>query len=180
VVYGFLVQVGDAATPPPAGGVAFTLPASCQPHDNLSPYVDPGGRYCLLFPAHFRIGDVTMDRAGFYGPPLDQSIEPVFGSLVVAVNGPAGERTLAQVVDEYVAANGGGLPVTRSALTLSNESAELVEGLPGRAGNWQAFAVHNGTVYQLSLFPKDPQFPQAAPDVEAVWNAVSTSFTFLQ
>lgn len=177
VVYGFLVQVGDGGEP--TGNAAFTLPASCQPHDTLSPYVDPGGRYCLLFPAHFRIGDVTLDRAGFYGPPLDQSIEPVFASLVVSVNGEAGERTLAQVVDEYLAQNGAGLPVTRSEIVLSNETAALVEGLPGRSGNWQAFAVHNGLVYQLSLFPKDEAFPQAAPDVDAVWNAVSTSFTFL-
>jgi hypothetical protein len=177
VVYGFLVQVGPGSET--GGGAAFVLPASCQPHDNLSPYLDPGGRYCLLFPSYFRIGDVTMDRAVLYGPPLDPSLEPVMASLGVSVVGPAGGRSLQAVVDAYVAENALGQAVTRSEIVLSNEPAIVVEGLPGRTGHWQALAVHGDTVYQLSLAPKDEQFPQAAGDVEAVWGAVSASFTFL-
>jgi hypothetical protein len=178
VVYGFLVRVGGVGGET-GGGVAFVLPASCQPHDNLSPYLDPGGRYCLLFPSYFRIGDVTLDRANFYGPPLDPSLEPVMASLGVSVVGPAGGRSLTEVVEAYVAENALGQAVTRSEIVLSNEPAIVVEGLPGRTGHWQAFAVHGDTVYQLSLAPKDEQFPQAAGDVEAVWGAVSTSLTFL-
>jgi hypothetical protein len=178
VVYGFLVQVGGAA-PTPAG-VAFTLPATCQPREGLSPYVDPGGRYCLLFPSYFRVGDVSMDRAGFLGPALDNSIEPVFAALGVAVTGPAGERTLAQVVDEYVAANSGGLPTTRTPLTIGGEPAEMVEGLPGRTPHTQIFFVHAGTVYQFSVFPLGADYAQAAADIDAVWNAVRESFTFFQ
>lgn len=178
VVYGFLVQVGDAV--PTTGGVAFTLPETCRPSEGLSPYVDPGGRYCLLYPTYFRIADVTMDRAGFIGPALDDSIEPVFAALGVSVNGPAGERTLAQVVDEYVAANSGGLPTTRTPLTIGGEPAEMVEGLPGRTPHSQIFFIHAGTVYQLSVFPLGPDFANAAPDIDAVWNAVRESFTFFE
>ena len=179
VVYGFLIQVGEPEQTGGGEGMAFTLPASCLPREGLSPYVDPGGRYCLLFPAHFRIGDVTLDRANFYGPPLDQSIEPVFAALTVSVNGLSGDLSLAQVVDEYVAGAGAGLPVTRSPLTIGGVPAEMVEGLPGRTPNSQIFFLHGGLVYQLSVFPLGADFAQAAPDIDAVWGAVSASFTFL-
>jgi hypothetical protein len=175
VMYGFLVQVGESG-----GGPAFTLPASCLPGDqSLAPYVDPGGRYCLLFPNHFRIGDVTLDRTNFYGPPLDQSLEPLFASLALQVEGAANGRDLSQVVDEFVQANAQGLPVTRRPITLGGEPAEVVEGVPGRLLSWQVFVIHADTVYHLSLFPMDPGVPQVEPDTQAVWQAVSTSLTFM-
>jgi hypothetical protein len=176
VAYGFLVQVGEGQ----ADSAAFTLPASCIPASpDRSPYVDPGGRYCLQFPNYFRIGDVTLDRASFYGPPLDQSVEPVFASLGLAVEGPAAGRTLAEIVDAFVAENGLGLPIARRALTLGGQPAEVLEGMPGRALSWQAFVLHQDTVYHLSLFPMDPALPQAEVDALAVWQAVETSLTFL-
>jgi hypothetical protein len=178
VVYGFLVQVGEGG--PSSGGPAFVLPASCLPSSpDLSPYVDPGGRYCVQFPAAFRIGDVTLDRVNFYGPPLDPSIEPVFASLSIAVEGPAAGRSLAQVVDEYVMANAQGVTVMRRPVTLGGEPAELVEGLPGRTLSWQVFVVRADTVYHFSLAPVDPALPQAQPDVDAAWQAAQASFTFL-
>jgi hypothetical protein len=176
VMYGFLLQAGEGQ-----GGGAFTLPASCVPADqSLAPYVDPGGRYCLLFPNSFRIGDVTMDRANFYGPPLDQSIEPLFAMLAIQVAGPAEGRGLTEVVDAYVAENGLGQPVTRRAITLGGEPAEVVEGLPGRLLYWQAFVVHGGLVYHLTLSPKDPAVPQTEPDAQAAWQALEASFAFLE
>jgi hypothetical protein len=176
VFYGFLVQVGEGQ----GAGAAFPLPASCVPATEAqSPYVDPGGRYCLQFPSYFRIGDVTMDRVNFYGPPLDQSIEPLFAALSLQVDGPAGGLALTEVVDLFVTANALGQPVTRREITLGGEPAEVVEGLPGRTLNWQAFVIHNDEVYHLSLYPKDPAFPQTEPDAQAVWLAVETTFTFL-
>lgn len=176
VAYGFLVQVDEGQ----GGGAAFELPPSCIPASpDRSPYVDPSGRYCLQFPSYFRIGDVTLDRANFYGPPLDLSVEPVFASLSLQVEGPAAGRTLAEIVDAYVAENGLGQPITRRAATLGGQPAEVLEGMPGRALSWQAFVLSGDTVLHLSLFPMDPAFPQAEPDALAVWQAVESTLTFL-
>jgi hypothetical protein len=176
VFYGFLVQVREGQ----GAGPAFSLPARCVPASPAqSPYVDPGGRYCLQFPAYFRIGDVTLDRANFYGPPLDQSIEPLFAALAIQVAGPAAGRDLGAVVDSFVAENSLGQPVTRRSLVLGGEPAEVVEGVPGRGLSWQAFVIHDDLVFHLSLFPKDPAFPQTEPDAQAIWQAVEASFTFL-
>jgi hypothetical protein len=177
VFYGYLVQVGEGQ----GAGPAFTLPASCVPADqSMAPYVDPGGRYCVQFPDYFRIGDVTMDRVNFYGPPLDQSIEPVFAALSIQVLGPAEGQSLTAVVDAYVAENSLGQPVTRRAITLGGEPAEGIEGLPGRFLTWQALLIHADVIYQVSLFPKDPALPQAEPDAQAIWQAVEMTFTFFE
>jgi len=68
----------------------------------------------------------------------------------------------------------------RSALTQAGEPAELVEGLPGRTRNWQYFLIYAGSTHQVWVFLKGDYFAQAAPDVDAVWNAASASLTFLE
>jgi len=176
VLYGFLVQVGEGQ----GAGPAFVLPASCRPAGpDRSPYIDPGGRYCLQFPSYFRIGDVNEDRANFYGPPLDQSIEPVFASLGVQVQAAPAGQTLAEIVDAFAAENSLGQPLTRRALTMGGEPAEVLEGLPGRALSWQAFVLHGGSLFRFSLSPMDPALPQAEPDGLAIWQAVESTLTFM-
>jgi len=180
------LTVDQAATATPSP-VATTLPSveiptSCVAHsEDRAPYFNLADGYCLLYPAHFRVSDVRPGLAGFYGPPLDQTIEPVFGALSILVEGPAAGRTLAQVADHYVSVNrsGEGTAVTRSTATLGGEPAEIVEGRLDAVGSRQVFVLHNDTIYQLGVYPVDEAFPQAAPYVAAVWQAVSTSFTFL-
>jgi len=84
-------------------------------------------------------------------------------------------------VDEFVQANAQAqsVPVTRRAIELGGEPAEVVEGVPGCFLSWQIFVIHADTVYHLSLFPVDPGVPQVEPDAQSVWQAVSTSLTFL-
>lgn len=157
--------------------------ADCTSADpTLKPYFDPGGRYCLLYPAQFTIGDEAAGRVGFYGPPLDQTIEPVRGALLVMAEGSTGGRTLMQVVDDFVPREAhAASPQMRETSTLGGQPAEIVKGAFGERGvvAWQVFVVHENTVYHLSLYPMDDRFAQAKPDVEAIWQAVQRSFTFL-
>ena len=158
------------------------IPTSCVARsEDSAPYFNLTDGYCLLYPAYFLVYDVRPGLASFYGPPLDQSIEPVLGALSILVEGSAAGRTLAQVADHYVSVNrsGEGTAVTRSAATLGGEPAEIVEGPGERTGSRTVFVLHNDTIYHLGVYPVDEAFPQAAPDVAAVWQAVSTSFAFL-
>lgn len=158
------------------------IPTSCVAHsEDSAPYFNLTDGYCLLYPAHFRVYDVRPGVAGFYVPPPEQTIDPVFGALSILVEGPAAGRTLAQVVDHYVSVyqSGEGVVVTRSTATLGGEPAEVVEGPGDPVGSRQVFVLHNDTIYHLGMYPVDEAFPQAAPYVEAVWQAVSASFTFL-
>jgi len=184
--YFWRLNPAPAATATPSA-IATTLPsveipASCAAQsEDRTPYFNLADGYCLLYPAYFRVSDVRPGLAGFYGPPLDQTSEPVFGALFILVEGPVAGRTLAQVADDYVSMNRSGeeTAVTRSTATLGGEPAEIVEGPGERTGSRQVFVLHNDTVYHLGMYPVDARFPQAAPDVAAVWQAVSTSFTFL-
>jgi hypothetical protein len=103
VMYGFLVQVGDSqptATPAAATG---ELPAACVPASAAeTAFVDRAGRYCLLYPSTFHTGDLTADRANFYGPPLDASVEPVFAILTIEALGSDGGKPLSAVVETYL------------------------------------------------------------------------------
>jgi hypothetical protein len=163
-------------TPTPTPRPVIPIPQSCAAASGThTAHFNLADDYCLLYPAHFRVSNLYSRITSFSGPPLDSSIEPVEGTLTILIEDAAGERTLTQVVDEYLI----GLTATRTTITLGGELAEVIEGIPGRSGSRQAFLIHNGAVYHFSAYPVDPAFPQALPDVEAAWQSLLDSFTFL-
>jgi hypothetical protein len=168
-------------TQPPGPETTPQIPASCMPQDDgLAAYFNLSNGYCLLYPERFRVGDVTPWMANFYGPPLDPSVEPVQAGFSIQAHQPADGQTLEQVVTRYIKSEvGDTLPVSRSLITLGGEAAEVIEGLPGRTGNRRALLIHQDMVYHLVLYPVDDAFPQAGPDVEAIWQAATESLTFL-
>lgn len=179
----------EAAWETVTGSFAFLSPMFGETYGDLcpandpdtSPYYNLDDGYCLLYPTRFGVGDVRPGMVHLYGSKLDRGTEPVMAALSIAVEGPAGERTLEQVVDEVAghALPHPGLPITRTAIALGGEPAVVVEGLPWRTMSRQAFAIHDGLVYHVVVQPVDKAFPQAAPDVEAVWQDVLKSFTFI-
>lgn len=159
--------------------VAPAIPAACLSHGEAQgTYFDLTHGYCLQYPAGFTVRDQRPGPVGVFGPPLDQSSEPVRATLTINVD-PAQGRTVQQVVDEIVAQVGSTQPVTRTPTTLGGEQAETLAGMPGRTQNRQVLVVHRDRAYRLILFPVDPGFPQAGPDIDRLWASVSRSFTFL-
>ena len=180
VMYGYLVQVGEPQPTPEAQG--GEPPAACPVAGaNESPYLDPGGRFCLNYPASFRTGDVTADRVNFYGPPLDDSVEPVFAILSIEALGSSGGKALDAMVDSYLfgAQPEGAVTVDRQPAQWGGEPAELLYGMPGLQASRQLIVIHAGTVYHVVLLPYDVTALPALPDVENAWAVVSQSFTFL-
>jgi hypothetical protein len=166
---------------PPGPEKTLQIPASCTPWDDgLAVYFNLSNGYCLLYPERFRVGDVYPWMVNFYGPPLDQSLEPVQAGFSIQARQSASGQTLEQVVTHYIKSEvGDTLPVSRSRITLGGEAAEVIEGLPGRTGNRHVLLIYQDVVYHLVLYPVDNAFPQAKPDVEAIWQAATESFTFL-
>jgi hypothetical protein len=62
---------------------------------------------------------------------------------------------------------------------LGGEPAEIVEGQGERCGVRIIFALYKGKLYALSFYPVDERYPQAVPDVEALWQTVVDTFAFL-
>jgi hypothetical protein len=181
---------GEAtATPAPTPPVTPTarplhIPASCVAGTagQVSYYHLQDG-YCLLYPVTFQVGDVFSGRVNFYGPALSEGPEPVQATATILVEGPANGRTVTQLVDEMTApvstGVAAGATIARTPLTFGGVPAEMVDGLPGRFGTRQLYAIHNDTIYHAIFGPVDAALPQAVPDVEAIWQSVVASFTFL-
>ena len=154
------------------------LPESCTPNVARALYVDTERRYCLLYPAYY---PQPVEQNGFVnisGLPQSEGPDPIVASLIIQIDGAAGGQTVAQVVDQVVGQYSS-LPITRRATTLSDTEAVLVEGLPGRFGSRQVFAVYNDTIFHLILMPVDDAFPQLADEVEMLGETTTSSFTFL-
>jgi hypothetical protein len=146
-----------------------------------STYTDPG--YCFAYPQTFSV-QVNPDgmAAGVYvwGPPLDESAEPIRAMLSLHTQPAPAGKDLAGIVDDTLAQfTGLPAPELRQPITLGGEPAERLEWMPGREGSRDVFAVHAGTVYHLLFMPSLRDFPQAQADAEALFAAVVNSFTFL-
>jgi hypothetical protein len=186
------VAEGEGTTTPaptplvtPTALPVLQIPAACVPGTvagtaGQAAYYNLPDGYCLLYPAAFQVGDVFGGRANFYGPALSEGLEPVQASASIVVEGAANGRTVAQLVEEMTAASvAAGATIARTPLIFGGVQAEMVDGLPGRYGTRQLYAIHNDTIYHAIFGPVDPAFPQAVPDVEAIWQSVAASFTFL-
>ncbi len=164
------------ATAPPLPPV----PAACAAtSEDLAPYFNLADGYCLLYPPDFRVNNLYARITRFSGPPLDLTAAPLFAALTILIEDAAGGRTLSQVVDDYIRQFGVEAPASRTTITLGGESAEVVEDIPGRAGSREAFVIHNNAVYHVSAYPLHDPMRGARRAVEAVWQVVTASFTFL-
>jgi hypothetical protein len=143
-------------------------------------FVNPVDGYCLRYPARFRVDDVYPPGiANLYGPPHDQTLEPVMAASTILVADAAQDRNLADSVDGWLAQHSVHPVTQRQAGLLGGEPAEIVEGQGERSGLRAILAVHDGKLYALTFYPVDDRFPQAAPDVQALWDTVTRSFAFL-
>lgn len=159
------------------------IPASCVLQgDGDALFFDPQLGFCFRYPRTFAIGDVLADPAavGVYGPPLDDNpVEPVFVGLNIVIDGAADGQAAAEFAANAIREANVGNSVTISEITIGGFPAEVVEGLPGRTGNRQAFLVANDTIYVFVLYPVDDTFPAAQADIDLVWPLVTGSFAFL-
>jgi hypothetical protein len=177
---------GATPTLPPTPAVTPTLsvlqiPANClSSASDRTSYFNMLDGYCLVYPVTFQVGDLVAGRVNFYGPALTPGPEPVQATLSILVEGPANGRSVTQLIDELTTADvAAGLTINRLPFVLGGQPAEIVDGLPGRFGTRQLYTIHNDTIYHAILGPVDPAFAQAGPDVEAIWQSVAASFTFM-
>jgi hypothetical protein len=114
------------------------------------------------------------------GPALDQSLEPLRATLGIEVQPVSEEADMARLVDAYLSQTsfqGMPAPIQRTQINLGGEPAEVLEDVPGRLSSRLAIALHKGSLYTLRFHPSDA--PQAEGDLEALYEAVTSSFRFL-
>lgn len=149
--------------------------------EEASPYADASAGYCLRYPSRFRLMQMTDPRAvAFVDAPMHVSEGQVSlpARLSIETAEVAPDRTLPELIDgiltEYPDAE-----IRRRPIRLGGEATVVVEGLSGRTGSRQLFALRNGTLYRFTLSPTGDDLPGAVAAAEGLWKAVTDSFTFL-
>jgi hypothetical protein len=164
---------------PVAPALNDQLPETCRVTDHEL-YVNPFDGYCFAYPSRFELETSEIGQPVLYGPALDQSLDSIRASLLLEVEVAVIDADLTQIVDGYLK-QFESLPVpaiTRSAITLGGEPAEVLEVVPGREGSRDVFALHDGTLYHFMFMPSVRDFAVAKADVEELYSAVTTSFNF--
>ena len=171
----------DLPEPPQPVAPAFNdqLPETCRMADHET-YVNPFDGYCFAYPSRFELETSEIGQPVLYGPALDQNLDAIRASLSMEVEVAIKDATLSQIVDGYLKQfEGLDVPaITRSAITLGGEPAEVLEVVPGREGSRDIFALHDGTLYHFMFMPSVRDFAVAKADVEELYSVVTTSFSF--
>jgi hypothetical protein len=188
----FTVRAAAAEATPGTAGTdaggdeAAGLPPSCQPRAGVTAlYSDREHGFCFLYPANFEKNPYDAGQSNVVGvvagPKLDASPEPLRATLlleVVATQNPDLQAAVADVTREFQGQ--AGIQIEARPFDLAGVPAALLLGMPGRGGSRDVVAVQNGLRYRL-LFTPDPDqgFPQVANDMQALFDTVTGSFTFL-
>lgn len=175
---------GAAAATPEAPNVAAGLPPTCQPHaGETMVYADRERGFCFLYPARFTANTVVEGQINVIGsvrgPALDGSPDPLQAMLLIEAAASEG-LDLKAATEELLREFQGqpGITIKQRPFDLGGTPAVLLEGVPGRGGSRDIVAMQNGLRFRLLFMPDPEQFPAAAADVEALFDAVAQSFTF--
>jgi hypothetical protein len=175
-----------SATPalPAAPGDANGLPPPCQPvQGEFAAFGDEQRGFCFRYPEKFQavIPEGTIDAVGsVVGPALDASPDPLRATLMIVAVSAAGQdlKTATQdVLDEFKGMPG--VSIRQRPFDLGGVPAVLLEGVPGRGGSRDIVAVQNGYRLRLLFMPDPSGFPQVKSDLDALFDAVTESFTFM-
>lgn len=172
-------------------GVTFTLevdnvaprpgvrkPENCpDASEGTTVFLNKEHGYCLLFPAGFAV-DTPQPATVVISAPPDEETSGVRTSLSITSEPGDG-----QTVQDVVAALAGQYPdleLVTTETAIGGEQAVVVENLPGRTGNRQAFVVYADVLYTLVAQPVDEALPEATEVAEQIWSVVTGSLAFVQ
>jgi hypothetical protein len=176
----FIVSPDGLSDPDPLAPTPTTpghMPALACTTDTH--YADQVNRYCFQYPERFEFKNEDNGLWVIYGPPLDDSPDPLRAALAIEVR-PAHGQTLAQAVEAFLEENSAPtLVTTRTDLTLGGETAVMLEPVAGRPTYRAVIAIHADRLFILRFSPDTQTFVAARDDVTELYEVVMKSFTYL-
>jgi len=145
-------------------------------------YTDEEAGFCLLFPGAFQVrDDEAPGVVGFYGPPKDDTIEPVRAILYVNYQEGVSNQGLAQIAAERAARSPENeIDIITEGVTLDGRPAAIIAGGGEMFTTIEIIAFEDGRIYALTAMPYGGTLPQAEEDFELVWNLALDSFRFIR
>ncbi|MBN2548109.1 MAG: carboxypeptidase regulatory-like domain-containing protein [Anaerolineales bacterium] len=136
--------------------------------------------YCFIYPAAsgYALTETGAGAVRVQDPPQGGNVEPVVPYLEIQVlDEPAGNRTIKQIVDQWVIDNGlSGLSLTFDDRQVGGEPAIGIRGEPGIAGSYRLFVAHDNLIFTFFLFPTDISLVSGS--INLIWKTVVDDFAF--
>jgi hypothetical protein len=149
--------------------------AACPtPTSDMRLLTDAGHGYCLLYPVTHKVEKPNANEIVLVIGGLLNASDP----RVHIVAEEAGGRTAAEAAAEIEAAMTG-FDIQRSSTELGGTEAIVLDKVPGQELNRHVFFVHDGLLYHLTFSPADENAGKAFTGMEALYNLVVDSFTFI-
>jgi len=154
-----------------------------DPVEGRSIYTNPEAGYCLEYPTEAALDEQVPSQPTYLGKVANFKVERSLydvGMSIEVRHVPEGvplEEHVNAFLQQFDGGDLGGL--VRSTDQLSGEPAEVLEGLPGRQGVRDLFALHSGNLYHLTVKPSSLDYPQAADDKELLYDTLKSSLTFI-
>jgi hypothetical protein len=149
----------------------------------LIPYTSDELGLALAFPAGWRISkaDFGPFAITLRGPPHGEEPEPLEAMLTITVQPATADTSLDALAESELARYPDLQPqARRSEIMLGGEPAIVLDGLPGRFSNRQAFVQHGGRLYHIVVLPyDDPGLVDLQAEAETIWQAVTETWQFL-
>jgi hypothetical protein len=149
----------------------------------LVPYTSDELGLALAIPAGWRISqaDFGPPAITLRGPSHGAGPEPLEATLTITVLPAPADASLDAWVEAELARYPGLEPeARRSEIMLDGEPMAVLDGLPGRFSNRQAFVQHGDRLYTIVVLPyDDPALVDLQAEAEAIWRAVTATWRFL-
>jgi hypothetical protein len=149
----------------------------------LVPYTSDELGLALAIPAGWRVAqaDFGPPAITLRGPSHGAGPEPLEATLTITVLPAPADASLDAWVESELARYPGLEPeARRSEIMLDGKPTAVLDGLPGRFSNRQAFAQHGGRLYHIVVLPyDDPALVDLQAETKAIWRAVTETWRFL-
>lgn len=165
------------------GAPLLAGPECPAPAENTTIYTNEVAGYCLLVPADFTVQETATDAANnqivFYVDSLQDVTHARLFITAVDAAGQSLDDVTAAKEAELEAALPGTDVVWTFGYMLDGIPSNQFDQVPGQDLSRQVVMVHNGRVYTLTFIPDDPDAGDAYANMQALYDMVMDSFSFL-
>lgn len=134
--------------------------------------IDKNQKYSVLYPADFNVEFYGSNGVAIVrGTRADQKGARADINLL-----PTGSLNTQGVREEYVA-DYPNSELTTSTITIDNEEAVVIDGVPGKEVNRVVLIVHGDDLFKLNFTPGDPK-DRDYREMEALYKVIIESFDF--
>jgi hypothetical protein len=163
----------------------ITLPVipPADPVEGRAVYTNTQAGYCLAYPTEAAIDEQVSSQPTFLGKVANFKIERSLYDVGMSIDvrhvpeGVTLEEQVNAFLQQFDGQDLSGLIRTKDQL--GGEPAEVIEGLPGRQGVRELFALHAGRLYHLTVKTSSLDYQQADGDKEFLYDTLKSSLTFL-